>query len=165
MTESTKRAIGPAFSIVRFGSVFAAIVALGFVATAQQDAVLPFEMRWVEGSCIRCASPWQLGEALFTSRSEAWAVGATGPVPGQEGMGARTLLHTSDGGHTWSEVPETECYAVPPSVAFLDSKRGWIGRDCEPLSPSVTLRTQDGGASWQDVTGAFPVFSRYLGRQ
>ena len=162
MTRKCSSATSAAFRSVWPGSLFAVALLPLVAAAAQPGTGLPFEMRWVEGSCARCSAGWQLGETLFTSRSEAWAVGATGPVPGQEGMGARALLHTGDGGHTWTEVPGTECYAVPPPIAFLDTKRGWTETCRGPELARVTLHTEDGGASWQDVTGALPVFPHIL---
>jgi photosystem II stability/assembly factor-like uncharacterized protein len=106
--------------------------------------------------------PWKLDYALFTSRSEAWAVGATGPESGSEGMGYRVLLHTKDGGRIWTEVPQTEYYAMPPSVAFLDARTGWIETHKAPTAEEVELQTLNGGESWENVTGKFPVFPQIL---
>ncbi len=104
--------------------------------------------------------PWKLDDMLFTSLTEAWAVGATGPEPGTEGMGSRVLLHTKDGGRIWTEVPRTENY-MPPSVAFLDVKTGWIETYKEPTADEVVLQTRN-GKNWENATGKFPAFPRIL---
>ena len=140
-------------------------LALGLVfpalGQAPAGAEPPFELTWVEGKCRRCPMPWKLDDMLFTSRSEAWGIGATGPEPGTEGMGLRVLLHTKDGGRTWAEVPRTEYY-MPPSVAFLDVKTGWIETYKAPTADEVVLETRNGGKRWENVTGKFPVFPRIL---
>jgi len=122
----------------------------------------PFELRWVEGKCSGCTTPWTLGAALFTSRSQAWAVGEAWPPAGANGVGYRVLLHTGDGGRVWTEVPQTEYYAIPPSAAFLDVQAGWIETYKMPVAEEVVLQTRNGGKSWEDVTGKFPVFPRIL---
>ena len=77
-------------------------------------------------------------------------------------MGYGALLHTKDGRHIWTEVPRTEYYAIPPSVAFLDIKTGWIETHKEPTADEVVLQTRNGGESWKNVTGQFPAFPRIL---
>jgi photosystem II stability/assembly factor-like uncharacterized protein len=76
-------------------------------------------------------------------------------------MGDRILLHTSDGGRVWREVPRTEHYATPPSVAFINPMTGWIETDTD-LGESILFETRDGGKSWADVTGEFPVLPTVL---
>ena len=154
--------IGAASVAFRIGSAFVAAVAVSAGAAAQPTARPPFEVHWVEGACNSCSAAWRLGETLFTSRREAWGVGETGPGMSGEGIGARVLLHTSDNGQTWSEVPGTKCYGVSPRVAFQDAKRGWIEAQSDPAGDPVMLRTVDGGATWQDVTGTLPVFPHIL---
>jgi photosystem II stability/assembly factor-like uncharacterized protein len=135
---------------------------LSALGHALSGAGLPFDLTWVEGKCMGCTMPWSLGATLFTSPSEAWAVGATGPKPGTEGMGYRALLHTKDGGHIWTEVPRTEYYAIPPSVAFLDVKMGWVETHKAPAADEVVLQTRNGGESWESATGKLPVFPHIL---
>jgi photosystem II stability/assembly factor-like uncharacterized protein len=77
----------------------------------------------------------------------------TGWVAGQQGGGHGVLLHTADGGATWSTAPldapasdlQTLLNLDPGAVAmaFADARHGWIiSRD------GTMLRTTDGGASW-----------------
>lgn len=106
--------------------------------------------------------PWRIGATLFTNRHEAWAIGITGPTPGVDGMGFRVLLHTVDGGHTWAEVPKTQSYSVPPSVAFLNDKVGWVQTIDDSTGEQNLFETVNGGQSWTAATGAFPVFPRIL---
>jgi len=99
---------------------------------------------------------------VFTSRQEVWAVGESWPPPGGQGSGDRVLLHSSDGGQTWTEVPHTEHYAAAPSVTFLDAKTGWVRTYKGYLFEEVLLETRNAGKNWKDVTGKFPVFPRIL---
>jgi len=121
----------------------------------------PFDLRWVLGDCPGCAMPWNLGRAWFTSRSDVWAVGAAGPHAGSGQMGYKVLLHTSDGGRTWKEVPETECYTAAPSVSFLNERSGWV-ETCSSPASEILLETRDAGRHWNDITGKFPVFPQIL---
>lgn len=132
------------------------------VSAWAQVVAPPFQLSWVEGRCPTCRLRSKLVSALFTSRNEAWGVGATGPEPGVEGMGFRVLLHTQDGGRTWAEVPQTESYSIAPSVAFLDADRGWLETYKGPVEGEIVLRTTNGGKSWEDVTGSLPVFPQIL---
>ncbi len=74
------------------------------------------------------------------SDSQAWAVGGS-PV-----SGAGIILHTSDGGLTW-----TTQYAGPTApwlsgAAFVDAATGWVVGE-----HGTVLRTTDGGLTWTSV--------------
>ncbi len=128
---------------------------------AQPGVSLPFEVDWVEGRCPSCTSSWKLGPTLFTSRDDAWGLGATGPEAGKEGLGYKIVLHTEDGGFLWTPVPQTQSYANAPSISFLNVEMGWIETNTDPSSPSL-LQTNNAGKTWKDVTGKFPVFPHIL---
>jgi photosystem II stability/assembly factor-like uncharacterized protein len=72
----------------------------------------------------------------MVSATEGWAVGAQG-----------TILHTTDGGATWS--PQSSGTTEPlNAVRFLDAQHGWaVG--------NVMLWTGDGGLTW-NKGNAFP---------
>lgn len=101
----------------------------------------------------------------FLDRQRGWALGTR-----------KKVLHTTDGGSTWSEVPETKALTTHAdrtsfmAISFADQRLGMItgssrGRnpgDDQPLwmeeepdrrperpSLSITLVTGDGGKSWR----------------
>lgn len=72
----------------------------------------------------------------FVTPLVGWAVGAA-----DTSYGAGPLLHTSDGGRTWTRT------SVEPvsAVCFSDSSHGWaVGAN--------TIRTIDGGRTWRPVS-------------
>jgi len=85
----------------------------------------------------------------FASRTQGWGVaGGTdqadqGPMQAQ---GATTLVHTSDGGRTWSALAAP---APPQSVCFTAPDDGWLA------SGTSVWRSVDGGHRW----GARPSFT------
>ena len=89
---------------------------------------------WTQQSPIPTGTTLQSVEML--SATEAWAV-----VYGQ------VIIHTTDGGVTWTTVPtgltEQQFYVV----RFLDPMHGWIG------AQNTILYTTDGGLSWSQGTG------------
>lgn len=142
----------------------ALILAISVITTAgeaQSGASLPFDLTWVEGRCPDCTSSWKLGPTLFTSRNNAWGIGATGPEPGKEGLGYKIVIHTEDGGFLWTPVAQTQSYATAPSISFLNVLMGWIETNTDPSTPSL-LHTNDAGKTWKDVTGKLPVFPHIL---
>jgi photosystem II stability/assembly factor-like uncharacterized protein len=62
-------------------------------------------------------------------------------VVGQEG----TILNTTNGGITWSEISCPVAYTLY-NVHFINADTGWVGGD----NPSITevMRTMDKGVSW-----------------
>jgi photosystem II stability/assembly factor-like uncharacterized protein len=52
---------------------------------------------------------------------------------------ATTLVHTSDGGRTWTALPAP---ASPQSVCFTAPGDGWLASD------RTVWRSVDGGRSW-----------------
>jgi photosystem II stability/assembly factor-like uncharacterized protein len=72
----------------------------------------------------------------FTDINNGWAVG-----------GNNTILHTTNGGTTWSPVAGPG--GLPTSsylgVRFIDSNTGWVG------GGSVVLRTANAGGNWDSL--------------
>ncbi len=72
------------------------------------------------------------------------------------GVGKTSILRTTDGGATWTDVaPADERIVDLRAVHFIDASNGWIagsGReeiiDGRSVSYTVVLRTKDGGATW-----------------
>ncbi len=71
--------------------------------------------------------------------SLGWAVGLRG-----------TIVHTSDGGTTWS--PQTSGITANRlnSVSFVDAHNGWVVGDF-----GTVLHTSDGGTTWSPQTSGF----------
>jgi photosystem II stability/assembly factor-like uncharacterized protein len=110
-----------------------------------------FTLAWSEGKCFGCKIARQLGEIQFVSRSEVWAVGRDGGPGGQNVI----VVHSTDAGRTWREVPRTRHYTDPDgrlAFSFLDAARGWIA-SWEDLSDEPNMiSTRDGGQHWQSVS-------------
>jgi photosystem II stability/assembly factor-like uncharacterized protein len=76
-------------------------------------------------------------------------------------MRVGTLLHTMDGGSTWT-VAYADHNLVLTTVEFVDPMHGWIGggtgSDCfsesQPHCIATVLSTVDGGRTWQTSTVA-----------
>jgi photosystem II stability/assembly factor-like uncharacterized protein len=83
----------------------------------------------------------------ITSRYEGWAAGAVESYDADSKFQSRAiLLHTSDGGRNWLEVPVGGEERIYYSVRFADSSVGWLfGGD------GKVYRTADGGHSWMLV--------------
>jgi photosystem II stability/assembly factor-like uncharacterized protein len=118
----------------------------------QKTANSPFALTWSEGRCIGCKTAAQLGKVQFISRKDVWAVGASGA----HAAGPFIVVHSTDAGRTWREMPQTHQYPGepdgPPAFSFLDALRGWIAwRDDADDEPKI-ISTRDGGQHWQDVS-------------
>ena len=75
----------------------------------------------------------------FVDQFEGWIAGGGYYWPG-------ILLHTTDGGNTWTTVLSDSSYALF-SVFFTDIDNGWVVG-----SNGVILHTHDGGSSWEHAS-------------
>jgi photosystem II stability/assembly factor-like uncharacterized protein len=78
----------------------------------------------------------------FSGRGEGWGVAGGSDQAGEGPMlpqGATTLVHTSDGGRTWSVLAAP---APPQSVCFTSRADGWLA------SGRSVWRSTNGGLSW-----------------
>src|SRR5579871_331462 len=94
-----------------------AFVELASIAYGQdrKAANPPFTMTWSEGKCVGCKIAARLGEIQFVSRSEVWGVGSENHLGGVNTI----IVHSTDGGRTWKEVPQSEQYTDPDAqLAF-----------------------------------------------
>jgi len=118
----------------------------------QETANSAFALTRSEGRCIACKTATGLGKVQFINRKDVWAVGASGAHAARPFI----VVHSTDAGRTWAEMPQTLQYPGspdgPPAFSFLDPMRGWIAwRDDTDDKPRI-ISTQDGGRHWQDVS-------------
>jgi photosystem II stability/assembly factor-like uncharacterized protein len=59
----------------------------------------------------------------------------------------QVIIHTTDGGVTWTTVPTSLTEQQFYVVRFLDQMHGWIG------AQNTILYTNDGGLTWNQGTG------------
>jgi len=81
---------------------------------------------------------------------EGWLAGNRRLVSGESVTLEGMLLHTSDGGKTWSPVQLGSTDAYLSEVRFSDKDRGWVV-GCDDL-----YHTEDGGKTWKRVLSVPP---------
>ena len=117
----------------------------------QKTANSAFALTWSEGKCIGCKTAAQIGRVQFVSRRDVWAVG----VDGAHAAGPTILVHSTDAGRTWREMPQTYQYPGepdgPPAFSFLDPMRGWIAWWNSTDDAPEMISTRDGGRHWQTL--------------
>jgi photosystem II stability/assembly factor-like uncharacterized protein len=135
-------------SAATFGLVLLSTIGYG---QGPKAAGPPFELTWAKGRCMGCKIATGLGRVQFVSRKDVWAVGSDGG----RGAGTFVVVHSTDAGRTWREVPQTHQYAGdpsgPPAFWFLDAMRGWIAWWNPSEEPKI-ISTLDGGQHWQEVS-------------
>ena len=131
--------------------IMAGLSVRAFGQTAE-SAGLPFTLTWMEGKCVGCKIAADLGEIQFISRKEAWGIGYQFPP---QGAADYIMVHTTDAGRTWNELPKSWQHAGPPVFTFLDSAHGWFScwnLYCGGVVGSKLFRTTDGGKHWRLVS-------------
>jgi photosystem II stability/assembly factor-like uncharacterized protein len=101
--------------------------------------------RW---EALREPAQGTLRRVHFSSPTEGWGVAGGGDHGGEGPMvptGATRLLHSTDGGRSWSAMAAP---APPQSVCFTSPGDGWLA------SGTRVWRSTDGGRSW----GRAPAF-------
>jgi len=96
--------------------------------------------KWIR-SILPTDAPY-ITDIQFVDALNGWAVGTD--HDNEEGW----LLRTSDGGVTWTRLPDVR--APLSAVHFLDDGRGWIGGD-------GVYATANGGATWTRVASGYGV--------
>ncbi len=93
----------------------------------------------IEGS-VNIGFQGVLGDMIFTDTMRGWAIGNHDIV-----------IHTEDGGITWSEqtLPYPEGFGRLQAVDFINNQVGWIGGE------NLNV-TSDGGATWSGVDTNMP---------
>lgn len=106
-----------------------------------------------------------LDSVRMVDDKHGWALAHSGQNP-------NLILHTSDGGLSWSEVTPLDALAANPgtpltgTALFLDASNAWVTyvpSDQALSKPALVWHTADGGASWQpgqplpseDLAGAY----------
>ncbi len=99
-------------------------------------------VRWQESGVNR---DWSMSQVDPVSTQDAWATG------NQMASGAGFLLHTTNGGKTWSQA-----FPFPSpvtAVQFYSASSGYgVGL---PSNPKTLLKTDNGGRSWSVVPTTF----------
>jgi photosystem II stability/assembly factor-like uncharacterized protein len=138
-------------SVAGFGLVFLSIAVYG---QGQKSGKPPFELTWTNGRCVGCKIAAGLGEIQFVSRSEVWGVG----LKDELNAVITILVHSTDAGRTWREVPQSQQYTDPDgrlAFSFLDVMRGWVARRDPTDEEPKMISTRDGGQHWQIVSEQF----------
>ena len=133
--------------------VLAELVSVGY-GQDQKAANTAFTLTWSEGKCLGCKVAARLGEIQFVSRSEVWGVGSEDHLGGVNTI----VVHSTDAGRTWREVPQTLQYTDPDArlaFSFLDAARGWIASWGNLAGEPEMISTRDGGQHWQSVSQQF----------
>jgi photosystem II stability/assembly factor-like uncharacterized protein/putative cell wall-binding protein len=82
----------------------------------------------------------------FVDANKGWAVGGEGTMTGTVFRGAGEILHTANGGATWTaQTSGTACWLA--SVHFDDASTGWTVGEA-----GTSLKTTNGGATWSQRT-------------
>jgi photosystem II stability/assembly factor-like uncharacterized protein/sugar lactone lactonase YvrE len=109
------------------------------------------------------ALPASVAELQFVSPLAGWLLtsGCTA-TNGKLSTSCRAaLLHTADGGQTWTQLVERSGPGLGSgpwsSPRFIDERTGWVleeANSCKPVACRNVLRTSDGGHSWDAMTSA-----------
>ncbi len=139
--------------LVAMMCVLAEFVSVGY-GQDQKAASTPFTLTWSEGRCLGCKIAAGLREIQFVSRSEVWAVSSKGELNALNTI----VVHSTDAGRTWREVPQSQQYTDPDgrlAFSFLDATRGWIDPLDVVADEGKMISTRDGGQHWQRVSQQF----------
>lgn len=121
----------------------------------------PFTLSWSKGKCLRCRIAAGLEEIQFFSRSEVWDVGSNAGL----NMVNTIVVHSTDAGRTWREVPQTGQMTDPGgrlAFPFLDVAHGWIV-PANPVGDPETISSRDGGQHWQSLSQRFLQSMQFIG--
>jgi photosystem II stability/assembly factor-like uncharacterized protein len=123
-----------------------AITASSSAETVSNQPALPFTLSWTSGVCPSCETAQNLSQIKFVSLTEAWGIGFR--PPGETGEGDYSIIHTRDGGKTWTELPNTYSHNITPSISFPNRVEGWIKVFDINEADDRIMQTRDGGAHW-----------------
>lgn len=91
-----------------------------------------------------------LNSVCFLTNAIGWVVGGGTRPYTRRGFGV--VLHTADGGKTWTRMSHTELPRLH-AVRFFGPNTGMAAGDRGAGFPTGILQTTDGGRSWQPVVG------------
>lgn len=84
----------------------------------------------------------------FADQNHGWIAGYRREFPGLEQYDYAVLLHTSDGGLTWTKQMDGVQIQLK-AVRFADTKRGWATGYNIHDGTSTVFGTEDGGLTWE----------------
>ncbi len=96
------------------------------------------------------AGTCQAERISFISPTEGWTLAYGVDSDGVEN--SQTVLHTSDGGKTWSSTGSFPAYATARYFRFFDAENGVAVQEGAEYRLS---RTSDGGKTWSPSSGSF----------
>lgn len=109
---------------------------------------------WVrQDSHVSLQDFFNLFGVFFVNGSIGWAVGGGGTLAHPIGK----ILHTADGGQTWTFQNLPPGIPTLSACCFLNSTLGWVVGDGDTI-----LATIDGGASWHAEPIASPVPGNHI---
>jgi photosystem II stability/assembly factor-like uncharacterized protein len=91
-------------------------------------------------------------DVFFTDETNGWAAGSKNFSPE---MWGQVIMHTANGGETWSEQyekapqPNLFSYHRLESIDFVDSRNGWAVGTSDGLHNAI-IHTADGGNTWSE---------------
>ena len=97
------------------------------------------------------AATVELRSLSFVDAHTGWAAGAFRftTTSGYSWLHDQVFMRTSDGGATWSPMPDTIVPWLTMDMAFVDSRRGWVVTLEEMPEQTVHMfRTTDAGQTW-----------------
>ncbi len=88
---------------------------------------------------------WRFEDMYFVDENHGWVAD-----------GAGQILHTSDGGETWSQQHLNGDHYFR-SIEFYDTQIGFAGTLANGNPSATLLKTTDGGQSWTNISNTLPV--------
>jgi photosystem II stability/assembly factor-like uncharacterized protein len=131
----------------------AGVVLLAAVALAGCAGVSPRPAPATVTARVTAQAPVWLDLPQMTSATTGWTLRWT-----QWGRSETELVHTTDGGRTWTDVTPpamTTLLAggVPPVLRVLDGEHAWVAICCteyRSAAPTEVFATADGGRTWTE---------------
>jgi photosystem II stability/assembly factor-like uncharacterized protein len=126
-----------------------AVLLAAFVLGPAAVVAAPFHITWIHGTCRNCVTARYLVSVPFFSGTEAWAIGFN--PPGETGTGDASVLHSHNGGRTWSELHRTYTHNDFPTVSFAGPHDGWLMHYDMGEAAQRLMETHDGGRHWRRI--------------
>ena len=130
-----------------YSSITFSNASTGFITTVAGNIIRTTDggKTWTDLKIINYV---RLNDVFFLNENEGWAVGGapTCWIPNCTPRGA-VVLHTTDGGTTWTEIKMNLTKRIElTAVWFLNSNVGFAVND------NLIIRTTDGGVTWDETT-------------
>ena len=109
---------------------------------------LPFTLAWIHGICKHCETAQTLEDLQFLGPDNAWGIGYR--PPGETGAGDYVIVHSSNGGRTWTELPASYEHNASPHISF-SNRQGWAEVFDVVNAETRVIQTADGGSHWRQL--------------